>query len=94
MTNNIEETKKATREELRKQRQEKRIKREQELEPKKIRIRIIPVWLRVLIVLLLVIASTLIGVAVGYSVIGDGDFSDAFKRETWQHIVDIVKKAK
>ena len=56
----------------------------------RVRIRLIPIWLRVLIVLLLIIIAAIFGAMFGYSVIGDGDSSDVFKKETWQHIFDIM----
>ncbi|WJE15377.1 DNA-directed RNA polymerase subunit beta [Halobacillus sp. ACCC02827] len=59
---------------------------------KKPRRRILPIWLRILIVLLLSALALLIGLMVGYGVIGDGDPTDALKVETWQHIWDIVTK--
>ncbi|MBH0230608.1 DNA-directed RNA polymerase subunit beta [Halobacillus yeomjeoni] len=54
--------------------------------------RILPIWLRLLIVLVLSAAALLLGVMVGYGVIGDGKPMDALNWETWQHIIDIVTK--
>lgn len=62
--------------------------------PKKVRwvqIRMIPIWLRIILVALLLAAVVVIGLRVGYGVIGDGNPGDVLKKETWLHIVDIIK---
>lgn len=51
-----------------------------------------PIWLRILVVIALAILCLIIGVIIGYGVIGDGSPSDALKKQTWQHIIDIVTK--
>ncbi|WP_099361853.1 DNA-directed RNA polymerase subunit beta [Fredinandcohnia onubensis] len=94
MTSELNNTQVKSREDFRKTRDEQK---NTEKEPKKkrepkIRIRLIPIWVRLLLVVVLFAASILIGVVVGYGVIGDGKPSDALKKETWQHIVDIVNK--
>ncbi|WP_449538016.1 DNA-directed RNA polymerase subunit beta [Ferdinandcohnia sp. Marseille-Q9671] len=94
MTSELNNTQVKSREEFRKTREdekntEKEPKKKRE---KKIRIRLIPIWVRLLLVVILFAASILIGVVVGYGVIGDGEPSDALKKSTWQHIVDIVNK--
>lgn len=94
MTSELNNTQVKSREDFRKTRDEQK---NMEKEPKKkrepkIRIRLIPIWVRLLLVVVLFAASILIGVVVGYGVIGDGKPSDALKKETWQHIVDIVNK--
>ena len=53
-----------------------------------------PILLRVIIVLLLLGASLAAGLAIGYGIIGDGSLMDVFQKETWQHIIDIVKSEK
>ncbi|WP_445488846.1 DNA-directed RNA polymerase subunit beta [Niallia sp. 03133] len=59
---------------------------------KKIRVRLIPIWLRILLVLVLVALSASAGTVIGYSVMGNGKASDAFKKETWTHIGDLINK--
>ncbi|MGO4890230.1 DNA-directed RNA polymerase subunit beta [Anaerobacillus sp. MEB173] len=54
------------------------------------RIRLIPIWLRLIIIIFLAAASLVAGLVVGYGIIGDGHPADALKVETWQHIVNIV----
>ena len=56
----------------------------------RVRIRLIPIWLRILIVLVLLVAAVAFGAMFGYSVIGEGEASDIFKKATWQHIFDIM----
>ncbi|MCC3356186.1 DNA-directed RNA polymerase subunit beta [Bacillus sp. REN16] len=94
MTSELNNTQVKSREEFRKARDEEK---NTEKEPKKkrerkIRIRLIPIWIRLLLVVVLFAASVIIGVVVGYGVIGNGDPGDALKKETWQHIVDLVNK--
>ena len=55
-----------------------------------VRIRLLPIWLRIILVLLLFIIVIAIGLVFGYSVIGEGQSSDALKWSTWKHILDIM----
>ncbi|RST77092.1 DNA-directed RNA polymerase subunit beta [Siminovitchia acidinfaciens] len=61
---------------------------------KKIKVRLIPIWLRVLIIIFFTVISLIAGILVGYAVIGDGKPQDALKKETWTHIIDLVNKEK
>lgn len=54
--------------------------------------RLIPIWLRLVIVFVLILLSGMIGAMVGYGVIGEGNAWDALKPATWQHIVDLIEK--
>ena len=58
----------------------------------KIRIRLVPLWARIIIVLFLMAGALVGGAMVGYSVMGDGEAMDIFKKSTWTHIVDLVNK--
>ncbi|KMM36680.1 DNA-directed RNA polymerase subunit beta [Guptibacillus hwajinpoensis] len=58
------------------------------------RIRLIPIWLRLLLVVLLLLVSLVAGAMLGYGVIGDGSPGDVFKKDTWVKITDIVEKEK
>jgi hypothetical protein len=81
-----------TREELKKVRaQEKQIETMRDRR-KKVRVRLIPVWVKVAIVILLTVVSVLAGTVVGYGVIGNGKPSEALQKETWTHIIDIINK--
>ena len=59
---------------------------------KRVRVRLIPIWLRLVIIFLLLVFCLTAGVMVGYGVIGDGDPFDALKQSTWTHIIDIINK--
>ena len=61
---------------------------------KRIRVRLIPIWLRLVLVTLLIVASLLSGTMVGYGVIGSGKPFDALKKSTWTHITDLINKEK
>lgn len=54
--------------------------------------RIFPIWLRLIVVILLCAGALIIGLMVGYGVIGDGSPKDVLKVDAWKHIIDIVKK--
>ena len=56
-----------------------------------VQIRLIPIWLRILLVLALLAVMAALGAMVGYGVLGDGSAGDALKWETWQHIIDIMR---
>ncbi|WP_243387053.1 DNA-directed RNA polymerase subunit beta [Bacillus kexueae] len=80
----------SSREEFKKEKKAK--KNVEQEEPRKIRIRLIPIWLRVILVALAMSISLVLGTMVGYGVLGDGKPLDALKPSTWQHIVDLVEK--
>ncbi|WP_026691562.1 DNA-directed RNA polymerase subunit beta [Alteribacter aurantiacus] len=90
------ETQPTTREEIRKQKheaeeQEKARKQEEKYSKKKPgRIRLIPIWLRIILVVLFLFISLVAGAMIGYGVVGDGNPVDVFERDTWYHIVDII----
>ncbi|MDE5053812.1 DNA-directed RNA polymerase subunit beta [Niallia taxi] len=56
------------------------------------RVRMIPIWLRLIIVIALIFVSLTAGAVIGYSVIGNGKAGDTFKKDTWTHIIDLVDK--
>lgn len=82
--------------ELRKRSQEEHNQENQRVRSKsthkKIRIRLIPIWMRLILVTVAVICATIIGSIVGYSVIGDGKPSEVFQKDTWVHIRNLVVK--
>lgn len=47
--------------------------------------------LKVIVFLLLVLICFIIGLFIGYSIIGDGNYWEVLNQETWQHIVDFIK---
>ena len=90
----VEKTETVTSREERKRRksekQEKAEVRQNTFSVRKVRIRLIPIWARILIVLLLIVLCVVAGLMVGYGVIGEGNPTDVLKWETWQHILDLI----
>ncbi len=72
---------------------EKKEKRSEKIQEGKAiyRTRLIPIWLRLVIILVLLIVAIIIGLIVGYSVIGDGKALDALKWGTYEQIFDIMR---
>lgn len=78
---------------LRASRHEQKKKKEDEAVPqnrKWVQIRILPIWLRIILVLLLLFGAAILGAMIGYGYLGDGQPSDVLKKETWTHIFDIM----
>lgn len=59
---------------------------------KRIRIRLIPIWLRIVLLAVMIVGCVITGAMVGYGVLGDGKVSDVLKESTWTHIIDLVEK--
>lgn len=78
-----------TRRERKQARKEKRTKKEKKRRPIR---RIFPIWLRIIIILLGCFGALIAGLMVGYGVLGEGVPKDALNKETWQHIIDIIRK--
>ena len=55
-------------------------KEKQPKSTKRVRLRLIPIWLRVIMVIVLFILFTIIGAAIGYGVLGGGKVSDSFSQ--------------
>ena len=58
---------------------------------KKQRLRVVPIWLRLLLAIVLIGGSLLLGLMVGYGVLGDGQPADALQTETWYHIFELMR---
>lgn len=75
-------------------REQRKAKRDETNTSKKtiwVQIRILPIWLRLILIILLIAIVAVIGLQIGYSYIGDGNPEDVLKKDTWTHIVDIIK---
>lgn len=50
------------------------------------------IWttIKVLIVPVLCVAALLVGLAIGYVVLGKGELADVFDMHTWRHMYDLV----
>lgn len=59
-----------------------------------VRLRLIPIWLRLVIILVVSVIAAFVGAYFGYVILGDGKSSEVFSPSTWQHIFDLVNKAK
>lgn len=59
-----------------------------------VRLRLIPIWLRLVIISIFSVIACLIGAYFGYVILGDGKSSEVFSPSTWKHIFDLVNKAK
>lgn len=49
-----------------------------------------PVWAKALIICGLIFLSLLLGLMIGYSVIGSGSAGDVLSWSTWKHILDLI----
>lgn len=58
----------------------------------RIRVRLVPIWLRLVIVIVLIGLAALAGAMIGYSVIGGGSAWEVLHKSTWTHILDIVNE--
>ena len=56
-----------------------------------VQVRILPIWLRIILVLLLLVGAAVVGAMIGYGYIGDGNPGDVLKKETWTHVLDIMR---
>lgn len=54
--------------------------------------RIFPIWLRLIVVAALCVLALIVGLMIGYGILGDGTPSDVLQKETWKHIIDLIKK--
>jgi hypothetical protein len=77
--------------ETRKQHKEQK-KQNKFLKLERPRRRMFPIWLRIIVVLSLAVTALVVGLMVGYGVIGDGNPIEALKVDTWQHLIDIIVK--
>ncbi|KQL58913.1 hypothetical protein AN965_02260 [Alkalicoccobacillus plakortidis] len=81
-----------TREERkRKQQEEENASREDE-PVKRGRIRLIPIWVRIILVTVLAGAALIMGLVIGFSVIGGEDNTwEVLKPELWYNIIDTIR---
>lgn len=81
-----------TREQVKQAKKEMKAERESGEQRKRIRIRLIPLWLRLLLIAVLIVLCVILGAMFGYSVMGNGKATDVFDKSTWTHIIDLIKR--
>lgn len=72
--------------------QQKKVRQEEKKRKHKPRRRVFPIWARMILIVFLCGVALVGGLMFGFGILGDGTPTDALKIETWQHIIDIVKK--
>ncbi|WP_251552303.1 DNA-directed RNA polymerase subunit beta [Neobacillus muris] len=65
---------------------------EKERPKQRVRIRMIPIWLRLVLLVVLAAVCLTAGAVVGYSVLGGENAADVFSGSAWTHIRDLVEK--
>ena len=61
-------------------------KEKQSRSTKRVRLRLIPIWLRVIMVTVLFLLSTTVGAVIGYGVLGSGKVSEVFFKNQLGHM--------
>ncbi|WP_017756563.1 DNA-directed RNA polymerase subunit beta [Calidifontibacillus oryziterrae] len=101
---NMRQSERNTRKQLRQERRQARISAQVEQEQlsesqtnessyeRRPKLRLIPIWARLLIIAFLLLISVTAGLMFGYGVIGDGKAIDILKTSTWSHLIDLVEK--
>jgi hypothetical protein len=77
---------------LTKEEYKEHVQKEENEARQKIKIRMLPIWLRLIIIAGLITLSVILGALVGYSVIGNGEAIDVFQKATWTHIYEIINQ--
>jgi hypothetical protein len=77
---------------LTKEEYKEHVQKEENEARQKIKIRMLPIWLRLIIIAGLITLSVISGALVGYSVIGNGEAMDVFQKATWTHIYEIINQ--
>ncbi|ADU32272.1 DNA-directed RNA polymerase subunit beta [Evansella cellulosilytica] len=57
---------------------------------KRRRIRLIPIWIRLIFVIALFAGSLIAGTMVGFGIVGDGNPRDVLEAETWYNVYDFI----
>jgi len=96
--NNLNQDQPRTREEYKRAKieaQQKNAKKKVEATPNqtiRVRTRMIPIWLRLVLLVVFMVLSLFAGASVGYGLLGGGEVAEVFKESTWTHILDLVNK--
>ncbi len=76
--------------ETRQQKKEEQKMKKSERKRQRATHRIFPIWLRLIVVFVLIIAAVILGLVIGYSVLGDGEPLDVLTFELWERIIHIM----
>lgn len=92
----MEEKQPSSREQLRAQKKQQKKAQKEEIQhnPNKKfrpRMRVIPIWIRLILLAAVLLIATVAGAMFGYAILGGGEPMDVLDKETWQHIIDLVK---
>lgn len=82
----------SSREDFKKSKEAEKKNEVEQVSQKRVRIRLIPIWLRIVLLAVMIVVSLIGGAMIGYGVLGDGKASDVLKESTWTHIIDLVEK--
>ncbi|MCK0470062.1 DNA-directed RNA polymerase subunit beta [Halalkalibacter sp. APA_J-10(15)] len=59
---------------------------------KRLRLRMIPIWLRIFLSIVLIGGSFLVGLMVGFGIVGDGDNpAEILKPDLWYYLMDMIR---
>ncbi|WP_062052596.1 DNA-directed RNA polymerase subunit beta [Bacillus sp. JCM 19034] len=59
---------------------------------RRLRLRMIPIWLRILLSIVLIGGSFIVGLMVGYAVVGEGDNpGEILKPDIWYYLIDLIR---
>ncbi|GAE31320.1 DNA-directed RNA polymerase subunit beta [Halalkalibacter hemicellulosilyticus] len=59
---------------------------------KRLRLRVIPIWLRILLSIVLIGGSFLVGLMVGFAIVGNGDNpAEILKPDLWYYLMDMIR---
>lgn len=58
----------------------------------KIRVRLIPVWLRIVLLAVMVVGCVIGGAMFGYGILGGGNATEVLNKSTWTHILELIEK--
>jgi hypothetical protein len=81
-----------TREDFRRTKEDEQEKQKVTVARPKIRVRLIPIWLRIVLLAVMVVGCVIGGAMVGYGFLGDGNATDVLNKSTWTHIIDLIEK--
>lgn len=48
-------------------------------------------FLKIIVLLLFVVLFFVVGLFIGYSIVGDGNYWEVLNQDTWQHILDFIR---